>query len=51
MAAPALGMVGELVHLEGVQVEGFPALLWDTLRALGYPHPPHYQGVSSCSTE
>ncbi|HJX82663.1 MAG TPA: hypothetical protein VJ248_11580, partial [Candidatus Udaeobacter sp.] len=39
-----IGMMPELVHREGVELSGFPELLWTTLQALGYPRPPHYKG-------
>ena len=32
------------VHLDGLQTEGFPPLLWETLQRLGYTESPMYYG-------
>jgi hypothetical protein len=46
MAAPAHVVVDErgFTHSECLHWEGFPAILWDLLRTIGYTTPPQYAG-------
>lgn len=46
MAAPDHVVVDEhgFAHSVCLHWEGFPAILWDLLRTVGYTTPPHYVG-------
>ena len=46
MAGPAAwgDLPSTFRRTDGLDWEGFPKVLWDTLREAGYPTPPDYQG-------
>jgi hypothetical protein len=35
------------VRTDGLHLEGFARILWDTLRSSGYPTPPTYEAVET----